>query len=111
MKTPLLVGEQLIKEGPANCQRGPESVGGRLFCTNQRLIFESHAFNLQTGATIVELTQIVAAKPVWTKILGVIPLVPNSLEVQLRDGTSQSFVAFGRSDWITTIERLRSGAT
>ncbi len=97
MKTQLLPDEQIVKEGAGNMARGAESVGGRLACTNQRLIFESHAMNLQTGDTIIELGQITSAKPVWTKAFGLIPLAPNSFEVQLRDGTSQSFVVMGRA--------------
>lgn len=84
--------------------RGAESVGGRLCCTNQRLIFESHAMNVQTGDTIIELGQIVSAKPVWTKAFGLIPLAPNSFEVTLRDGSAQSFVVMGRGEWIAAIE-------
>ena len=111
MQTQLLPGEHLEKEGAANCQRGPESVGGRLFCTNLRLIFEAHAININTGTPVVELSQIQSACPVWTKLLGVIPLAPNSFEVQLRDGTSHSFVVTGRTAWIATLERLRTATT
>ena len=110
MQTPLLPGETVQKEGAANCQRGQETVGGRLNCTNQRLVFESHAINVNTGTTVVELNQIVAVRPVWTKFLGLIPLAPNSFEVQLRDGTTQSFVVTGRAEWIALVERLRAGA-
>ncbi len=108
MNTPLFPGETVQKESAANCQRGQETVGGRLFCTNQRLIFESHAINVQTGTTVVQLNQIVASRPVWTKFLGLIPLAPNSFEVQLRDGTTQSFVVTGRGEWIEVVERLRA---
>ena len=36
MKTPLLPGETPVKDGAANLQRGLETVGGRLYLTNQR---------------------------------------------------------------------------
>lgn len=52
MRMPLLSGEQLIKEGFANLQRGWEALGGRLYLTNQRLIFESHPFNIQREALL-----------------------------------------------------------
>ena len=58
MKTPLLPDEVLIKQGPANLQRGTETVGGRLTLTSQRLVFESHRFNLQAGAAIIPLATI-----------------------------------------------------
>ncbi len=111
MKTPLLNGEQTIKESAANMARGAESVGGRLFCTNQRLVFESHAVNIQTGTMVLELAQITSAKPVWTKAFGVLPLAPNSFEITLKDGTTHSFVVTGRGDWIAIVERARGAAS
>lgn len=42
--------------------RGWEGVGGRLYLTNRRLVFESHAINLQTGTTDIPLADIVDAK-------------------------------------------------
>ena len=55
MRMPLLSGEQLIKEGFANLQRGWEALGDRLYLTNQRLIFESHPFNIQRGSAVIPL--------------------------------------------------------
>ena len=40
MKTELNPNEALIKKGGANLQKGAESVGGYLYLTDQRLIFE-----------------------------------------------------------------------
>lgn len=45
MNTILLPGEMTVKEGPGNMQRGIETVGGRLYLTNMRVIFEAHALN------------------------------------------------------------------
>ena len=70
MKTQLLPGETLIKDGAANLQRGIETVGGRVHLTSQRLVFESHAINVQTGITIIPLESITGVDPVrWTPAL------------------------------------------
>ncbi len=46
MKTQLNINEEIIKKGGANLQKGIEAVGGFLYLTNERLIFESHKFNV-----------------------------------------------------------------
>ena len=99
MKTELDAGESILKSSNANLQRGAETVGGRLHLTDRRLIFESHAFNLQTGTSTAALGEIVDAEPVWTLFLGRIPLMPNSLAVRTRDGRELRLVLFGRRTW------------
>ena len=42
MKIDLQPNEKLIKESGANLQRGAETVGGKLFLTNDRLYFDTH---------------------------------------------------------------------
>ena len=103
MKTPLLPGEIPVREAPANLQRGLETVGGRAFLTDRRLIFESHAFNIQTGATVIDRADITGAIPCWTKFLGVLPLFPNSMAVSTRDGGEYRFVIGQRAAWIAAI--------
>jgi len=107
MKTETRPGERIIREGPANLQRGIETVGGKLWLTSERLIFESHRFNVQTGATVVELSDIQSSEPCWTKFLGLIPLFPNSLAVHTKAGAEFRFVLFGRSAWAAAIESQR----
>ena len=109
MKTSLLAGETFVKDGAANLQRGIETVGGRLHLTSQRLIFESHAFNIQTGATIIPLTSITGIGKCWTKFLNLIPLFPNSLAVTTREGKEYRFVTFGREGWMDAIEGQTRG--
>lgn len=99
--------EQPIKEGRANLMRGPEAVGGKLYLTNQRLIFESHALNVQRGAEQVPLADVVEVGKVWTRVFGVLPLVPNSLAVTDGEGVVRRFVLNGRSGWATAIEAAR----
>lgn len=107
MKTPLAPDETVVKEGPANMQRGIEAVGGRLALTTRRLVFESHAFNVQTGVTIVDRADIAGVRGVWTKFLNLIPLAPNSIAVSTRDGQEHRFVVFGRAAWLEALEAPR----
>ncbi len=58
MKSELLDGEQLLAEEMANLFRGWEGVGGRLYVTNRRVIFESHLLNFQRGVTEIPLEEI-----------------------------------------------------
>jgi len=103
MKITLNPNEKLLREGAANLQRGAETVGGKLFLTDQRLFFQSHAFNIQTGATEIPLSRIAGMRLCWTKFLNIIPLAPNSLAIKTTNGTEYSFVLFGRKKWAAAI--------
>ena len=107
MKTQLLDGEALVKEGPANLQRGIESVGGRLFLTTHRVVFESHRFNVQRGATSISLQDVVGVSKCWTKFLGFLPVLPNSIAIETKDGNATRMVMWGRDVWIESIEGAR----
>ncbi|MGP5090569.1 GRAM domain-containing protein [Brachybacterium tyrofermentans] len=102
-------GEQPLKSGGANMQRGAESVGGKLFLTTTRLMFRPHALNLQTAPAQIELGAVVGLAAAWTKVFGKVPLLKNSLAVTLADGTRQSFVVTGRAAWIVAIDAARGG--
>ena len=107
MRTELRQGEQVIKEGSASLQKNIETVGGRLRLTNQRLLFEAHRFNVQRGVTEIELPNIQASRPCWTKFLGLLPLFPNSLAVFTQQGREYRFILFGRHVWAAAIEVQR----
>lgn len=104
MKTQLLVDESMVKSGLANLQKGIETVGGKLYLTNRRLIFEAHALNIQGGNTLIDLTIIDSLELKWTKFLGLFPLFPNSLAVICKDGQEFWFVLYGRTTWKSIIE-------
>tara|TARA_B100000963_G_scaffold56823_1_gene44856 strand:- start:1976 stop:2302 length:327 start_codon:yes stop_codon:yes gene_type:complete len=107
MKTKLNDFEELVKKGPGNLQKGVETVGGFLYLTNQRLIFEAHAINFQGGYTLIDLSNVESTEKCWTKFLNVIPLMPNSLAVHTKSGEEYRFVLFRRSAWQEKInERL-----
>lgn len=98
-KLDLAPDEKLIHDGPANMQRGMETVGGWLFLTDSRLVFSSHAFNVQRGVTDIPLRSIRSVQPCWTKFLGFLPISPNSLAVHA-DTAEHRFVVFERSRWM-----------
>lgn len=58
MRAELRPGETVIKEGVANLQKRVETVGGKLWLTSQRLVFEAHKLNIQGGTTEIELSDI-----------------------------------------------------
>jgi len=107
VKAELRQGEQVVKEGAANLQKGIETVGGKLCLTNQRLVFEAHKFNMQGGVTELNLSDIQSSHTCWTRFLGFIPLFPNSLAVYTKHGEEYRFVLFGRSAWAVAIEAQR----
>jgi len=104
VQTQLNLSEQILKQGSANLQKGIETVGGKLYLTNQRLVFEAHAINVQGGNTEIALSDIQSLVKCWTKFLGFIPLTPNSLEVHTKENVKYRFVLFGREVWKTAIE-------
>ena len=107
MRTELRQGEQVIKEGASSLQKNIEIVGGKLRLTNQRLLFETHRFNVLRGVTDIELSSIQALGPCWTKLLGFLPLFPNSLAIFTLQGKEYRFVLFGRHAWAAAIKAQR----
>ncbi|MBN2146545.1 MAG: hypothetical protein JW726_04115 [Anaerolineales bacterium] len=107
MKTQRMPDEAVIKEGPANLQKNIETVGGKLYLTNFRLIFEAHSINIQGGITEIAVADIDRLDKAWTKFLGLIPLFPNSLEVRIKGGQAYRFVLFGRDEWAAAIQAQR----
>ena len=107
MKTSLLSNETVVMDSSANLQRGAESVGGRLFLTSQRLIFEPHSLNIQRGVATVPLGDIRQAAPCWTKLFNLLPVAPNSLDVETRAGKHLRLVLWKRRWWRRAIDRQR----
>lgn len=99
MHTDLRDDEEMIRDSAANLQRGIETVGGWLYLTTERLIFEAHAFNVQSGRTIIPLRDVEDVWLCWTKLLGLIPVFPNSLAVSTAKGKTFRFVLGDRDKW------------
>ena len=108
MKTELNGNEQIVKQGAANLQKGIETVGGKLFLTNHRLVFEAHKMNIQGGNTEINLSDIHSSAKGWTKFLGLIPLMPNTLAVHTHSGQEYRFVLFGRGAWEAAINTSKN---
>jgi hypothetical protein len=108
MNTLLNADETILKDGPANLQRGAETVGGKVYLTSRRLVFEAHKFNLQRGATEIPLGDISSVARCWTKFLNLIPVLPNSLAVTTTQGEEYRFVLFGRDAWEEAISRAKA---
>lgn len=107
MNTRLRDDEELIRDSAANLQRGIETVGGRLYLTTHRLIFEAHAFNVQSGATVIPLRDVEEMWKCWTKFLGLLPIFPNSLAVSTSKGKTFRFVIGRRDEWINTVREAQ----
>lgn len=108
MKTEFRQTEKIVKEGSANLQKNIETVGGKLYLTNQRLVFEAHALNIQSGAIEVELANIQSSEKCWTKLFGILPLFPNSLAVYTKEGKEFRFALFGRGAWAAAIDAKKN---
>lgn len=92
------------------CSAASRRWGGRLYLTDRRLSFHSHAFNVQTGVTDIPLSQVRGTHPCWTKFLGMIPLFPTSLAVSTADGGQYHFVVHDRDAWAAVIGAKLPGA-
>lgn len=103
MKTELNSGEKVIKNGFANLLKGFEGVGGKLYLTSQRLIFESHAINIQRGVTQINLSDVSFLEKCWTKFHS-IPLLPNCLLIRTNKGEEFRFVVNRRNLWASAVD-------
>ena len=102
--TEITKGENLLKAGGANLQKGLETVGGHLHLTNNRLVFVAHKLNIQTGVTEIQLADIVSVHKWRTKLFGKIPIFPNSIRVICRQGEEFNIVLNNRDSWVDEIE-------
>ena len=96
--------EIIIKQGAANLQKDIEHVTGELFLTETKLVFESHGLNIQGGTTTINLENIANVEKGWSKLLGLIPAVPNALKVTMKDGQIYRFTCFWPSRWKNAVE-------
>lgn len=107
MRDDLGDGERILHQSGANLQRGIETVGGHLYLTTRRLVFESHRHNVKTGRTVVRLRDVEDVWKCWTKLFGLLPIFPNSLAVATAGGKTYRFVLFGRDKWIVAIREAK----
>lgn len=96
---PLLSGEKLIKEGPANHLITGEGVGGWIYLTDSRLFFVSHKINVQSHELALPLDEIIIAEKART--LGILS---NKLSVTLKSGKVENFVVNDAKSWVRELE-------
>ena len=101
-KLPLLPGEEIVKEGPANHFVKGESVGGWLTVTNQRLHFTSHKINVQVHNLSLPLHEIAGAETSATA-----GIVPNGLLIKTASGQKERFVVNGRAAWVNALGQVK----
>ncbi|MBO9849204.1 hypothetical protein J7386_10645 [Xanthomonas phaseoli pv. dieffenbachiae] len=101
------IDRAVLRQAPANLQRGMEAVGGRLILTADALLFQPHAFNVQRQTLSLPLPQIVAIQSCWTLLFGLLPIAPTSLAVRLEDGKRYRFVIGKRTQWMADIASAR----
>ena len=96
--------EIIIKQGAANLQKNIEPVKGKLYLTKTKLAFEAHGLNVQGGTTNINLKDIAIAEEGWSKLLGIVPVVPNALKITMKDGKVYRFTCWWPSRWKDAVE-------
>jgi hypothetical protein len=91
--------EEILADVPANLFRGIEGVGGRLRITNQRLVFQPHAFNFQKMPLEISLGDI--AEATKRNSLG---FIPNGILIRTRAGVEYKFVVWGRDKLLDILQ-------
>jgi hypothetical protein len=100
IRSGVLDGEKIVRQGPANHWRGVEARGGWLVLTERRLVFTSHGKNVQNQGAEVRLDAITAVEPASS--LGI---VPNGLRVRHGDDAVEKFVVTERGAWLVALAR------
>jgi hypothetical protein len=95
----LLENEKVEAEILASLFRKVEVVGGKIFFTNQRLIFKSHSLNFQKGQTNIEYIQIQNVEKRKT-----IKIVDNGIKITTKEGKQYSFLVNDRDVQIQKIK-------
>ena len=100
MTLKLQKNEEILADRVANLFRGIGAVGGRIKITNQRLIFEPHALNIQKQILEVPLNQIKEVSPRNTLLL-----IPNGILVKLVSGQEYKLVVWKRKELMELINK------
>lgn len=91
--------EEILADVAANLFRGIESVGGRLKITSRRVLFESHALNMQKIPAEILLSDI---KEVSKR--NTMGFIPNGMLICTKAGVEYKFVVNDREKLISIIE-------
>jgi hypothetical protein len=93
--------EQLLKESPANLVRTVGRVGGWLYLTDQRLLFQPHRFNFNKDELSIPLLEIEEVGD-----YAVAGWIPTGLQITTSEGVRR-FVINVRGAWIKAIKDAR----
>ena len=99
MKTKLMQDEKIIKEGKANHSVGITNVGGTLYLTNTRVIFETNALNFMQKHHFSLLFKDISGFGKRNTLF----IIPNSIFITSNEGKEDKFVVFGRDKWLKEI--------
>lgn len=99
MKTELMQGEEIIKEGKANHSVGITNVGGTLYLTNIRIVFETNALNWMQKHNFSLLLKDISSFGKRNTLF----IIPNSIFIKSKEGKEDKFVVFGRDKWLKDI--------
>jgi hypothetical protein len=97
--------ENIVRQGAANLQKNIEPVKGKLYLTETKLIFEAHGLNVQRGTTHINLKDIAVVEKGWSKLLGIVPVVPNALKITMKDGKVYRFTCYWPSRWKDAVKK------
>jgi hypothetical protein len=97
-------GEKLLFRGPANKWQKVGSKGGYLFLTDQRIVFQAHAFNFGSKFDEYELTEI-QTKGNTVNIRTTSNLISFNISFYTKSGEELSFVVTRsqKDEWIRQI--------
>ncbi len=91
--------ETILFEAPANHFKGIEAVGGKLYLTNNRLVFKSHKFNFQNHEISIALSDI--EKVNKYKVLGI---ANTGLSITTDENKTEKFVVQKREEWMKQLQ-------
>jgi len=94
----LFENEKVEEEIFANLFRGIEGVGGKIFLTNDRLIFKSHSLNIQKGQTNIDYSEISSVGRRKT-----MKIINNGMKILTNKGQEYCFVVNDRESQIQKI--------
>jgi len=94
---------EILRTGPANLQRGIESVGGTLSLSSSVLRFKPHLINANRETVEINVDTIVNVQPVRTRFLGRVPLFDNAFIAVLADRRKYRFTVRNRDKWVDAI--------
>lgn len=97
-------GEKIIKEGWANISTVLNAKAGKLYLTNQRLLFIGHGINIGNDAYTVNLSDIMYVKKSATVSFWALFIpIPNAIVVATNSGNVTKFTVRGRKKWVKEI--------